>query len=85
MNAYTWDDVRAHSTVKSCWLVVRDKVYDATLFLEQHPGGMEAILKHAGTDATEDYDFHSPEAQRHWDALVIGRLAVDREQKCSLM
>jgi hypothetical protein len=32
------------------------QVYDATPFLNDHPGGAEAILDLAGQDATEDFN-----------------------------
>ena len=39
--------------------MVSDVVYDVTSFLSSHPAGKSAILRHAGTDATEDFGFHS--------------------------
>ncbi|KAF5015759.1 hypothetical protein F66182_12791, partial [Fusarium sp. NRRL 66182] len=55
-------DVAKHNSKESCWIAVRDKVYDITDFLDEHPGGARVILKCAGRDATEDYDaIHPPE------------------------
>ncbi len=37
------------------------KVYDATKWVGQHPGGVTAIMNRAGgiEDASRDFDFHS--------------------------
>ncbi|KAG6920221.1 hypothetical protein DXG01_004990 [Tephrocybe rancida] len=55
--------VAQHANRKSCWIVVHDKVYDVTDFLDEHPGGSKIILKYAGKDATEAYEpIHPPDA-----------------------
>lgn len=52
-----------HATRDSCWIVVHNKVYDVTEFLDEHPGGSKIILKYAGKDATEAYEpIHPPDA-----------------------
>ena len=33
----TYADVKSHSSKKDCYLVVHDKVYDATSFVDEHP------------------------------------------------
>jgi len=68
------EEVSKHNTSDSCWLVVRGRVYDVTAFSSKHPGGPKAILRHAGTDSTEDFDFHSREAQKMWGQYHIGYL-----------
>jgi cytochrome b involved in lipid metabolism len=37
---FTWEEIKGHNTHESCWLVVRNKVYDVTKFLHMHPAGM---------------------------------------------
>ncbi|GLB37708.1 putative cytochrome b5 family protein [Lyophyllum shimeji] len=52
-----------HATRDSCWIVVHNKAYDVTDFLDEHPGGSKIILKYAGKDATEAYELiHPPDA-----------------------
>lgn len=46
------NEVAWHDTVDSCWIVIRDFVYDCTDFLKSHPGGSDVILEYAGRDAT---------------------------------
>ncbi|KAK4705069.1 L-lactate dehydrogenase (cytochrome), partial [Phenoliferia sp. Uapishka_3] len=46
-------DVGAHRTKDDCWIILDGQVWDVTEFLEQHPGGGEVIVKHAGQDVSE--------------------------------
>lgn len=50
--------VAEHASQGDAWIIVKDKVYDVTPYVEEHPGGL-AILRHAGGDATEG--FHGPQ------------------------
>ncbi|GBG24788.1 Succinate dehydrogenase ubiquinone flavoprotein subunit, mitochondrial [Hondaea fermentalgiana] len=60
--AYTMDEIAKHTTKDDCWVILNDKVYDVTEFLENHPGGAKAILLYGGKDATEAFDMlHKPE------------------------
>jgi nitrate reductase (NAD(P)H) len=45
-----------HTTSESAWFVHEGKVYNATAFLEDHPGGPDSILIATGADATEDFN-----------------------------
>ncbi|KXT07152.1 hypothetical protein AC578_2497 [Pseudocercospora eumusae] len=49
-------EVRLHSSRESCWVIISGKAYDVTSFLDQHPGGSNAILRFAGKDATAEYE-----------------------------
>ncbi|XP_063236194.1 uncharacterized protein LOC134538693 [Bacillus rossius redtenbacheri] len=48
----TLDQVAWHDRSDDCWVVVYDRVYDVTRFMDQHPGGEEVFLEYAGRDAT---------------------------------
>ncbi|KAJ4306358.1 hypothetical protein N0V88_001158 [Collariella sp. IMI 366227] len=57
----TSSELAAHTTVASLWLAIDGEVYDFTEFAPTHPGGLSAILQHAGKDATAAYNaVHSP-------------------------
>ena len=56
------------------WLVVHGRVYDASAWVVQHPGGAAALLRAGGRDASKDFDFHSTRARKLWEKLLIGRL-----------
>lgn len=45
---FTREEVEKHNTDSDCWIVVNNKVYDATSVLDWHPGGKAAIVGHAG-------------------------------------
>lgn len=42
------EEVKKHNTAKSLWLVIEGKVYDVTPYSNDHPGGLEIMLQHAG-------------------------------------
>lgn len=72
---YTMEEVEKHDTAESAWFVYHGKVYDATPFLKDHPGGADSILLVAGTDATEDFDaIHSQKAKDMLTEYYIGEL-----------
>ncbi|KAL0566219.1 hypothetical protein V5O48_015793 [Marasmius crinis-equi] len=54
--ALSLQDVAKHNTPQSCWVIIKNKVYDVTEFLDEHPGGSNIILKYAGRDATLAYE-----------------------------
>lgn len=41
-----------------CWIAIKGKVYDVTPYLQEHPGGVPAIVMNGGKDATEDFEVH---------------------------
>ncbi|GAX75762.1 hypothetical protein CEUSTIGMA_g3205.t1 [Chlamydomonas eustigma] len=76
---FTLEDVALHNTEESAWFVHEGAVYDATPFLEQHPGGADSILIVTGMDATEDFNaIHSSKAKGMLKDYYLGRL-VDKK------
>ncbi|XP_039254079.1 cytochrome b5-like [Styela clava] len=73
------DEVKQHNSVKSSWLVIHNKVYDVTKFLEDHPGGEEVLLEQAGKNATEAFEDvgHSSDARSLSEEYLIGELHPD--------
>lgn len=77
----------AHNTEKSCWVSLYSrKVYDITNFLDEHPGGSEVVLEHAGKDITKILadpvsHVHSESAYEMLDdGMMIGYLATSAEE-----
>jgi hypothetical protein len=81
----TMCEVRRHCVPEDCWLLCREFIYDATLFLQEHPGGQRAILKRAGgiVDCGIDMDFHSSHGRIRWKELLIAKLVPCAGDKIS--
>jgi cytochrome b involved in lipid metabolism len=47
-----WQEIRRHNSAQSLWVVIDGEVYDLTVFADKHPGGLPALLKVAGRDAS---------------------------------
>uniref|UniRef100_A0A7S0ULC0 Cytochrome b5 heme-binding domain-containing protein n=1 Tax=Polytomella parva TaxID=51329 RepID=A0A7S0ULC0_9CHLO len=72
---YSLEEVKKHTTSKDCWFVVHGKVYDVTNFVEDHPGGYDAIICNTGKDATANFDEvgHSVSAKKFLQTMCIGK------------
>ncbi|PSS22252.1 hypothetical protein M430DRAFT_65447 [Amorphotheca resinae ATCC 22711] len=72
----TYSEVQKHSGKKDLWLVIHDKVYNTTSFVDEHPGGEEVLLDVGGQDATEAFEDvgHSDEAREILAGLLVGEL-----------
>ncbi|CAH3133803.1 unnamed protein product [Porites lobata] len=73
---FSLEEVSFHADQNSCWIVIKDGVYDMTDFVEKHPGGKEIMLEHAGLDATTVFQDigHSAEALKILAKYYIGEL-----------
>ncbi|KAL9113575.1 MAG: hypothetical protein Q9227_002313 [Pyrenula ochraceoflavens] len=73
---FTYAQVAEHSTKKDIYLVIHDKVYNTSSFIDEHPGGEEVLLDVGGQDATEAFEDvgHSDEAREILDGLLVGTL-----------
>ncbi|MCJ1397483.1 hypothetical protein MMC11_000676 [Xylographa trunciseda] len=58
------------------YVVIHDKIYNASTFVDEHPGGEEVLLDVGGQDATEAFEDvgHSDEAREILDGLLVGTL-----------
>ncbi|KAJ6571700.1 hypothetical protein B0H19DRAFT_1130784 [Mycena capillaripes] len=81
---YTAEDVAAHTTQSNCWLSHKDKVYNVSKFINDHPGGDDIILKYAGKDVEAamagqdgEHHEHSEAAYEMLDEYQIGRLGTE--------
>eukprot|EP00563_Minutocellus_polymorphus_P004575 CAMPEP_0181028856 /NCGR_PEP_ID=MMETSP1070-20121207/4888_1 /TAXON_ID=265543 /ORGANISM="Minutocellus polymorphus, Strain NH13" /LENGTH=889 /DNA_ID=CAMNT_0023106127 /DNA_START=22 /DNA_END=2692 /DNA_ORIENTATION=- len=85
---FTMEEVEKHTTEEDVWIVVNNKVYDCTEYLELHPGGVDSITINAGADATEDFTaIHSLKATKMLERYYIGDLdtkSVKKEAKSDL-
>lgn len=90
---FTMEEIEKHNTEHDVWIIVNDRVYDCTEYLELHPGGADSILINAGADSTEDFEaIHSTKATKMLEKFYIGDLDKgsikktvddDKEDVCS--
>jgi len=73
---FTFSDVSEHTTKKDLYMVIHEKVYDSSSFVDEHPGGEEVLLDVGGQDATEAFEDvgHSDEAREILERLYVGEL-----------
>jgi len=79
----TMAECKKHNTEEDCWLVMFDKVYDVTAFLDEHPGGSEIMVDVTGRDATDDFEdvVHSSTARKQLEGMYIGDLHPEDKAK----
>jgi len=72
----SYSDVASHSSKKDLYVVIHDKVYNASSFVDEHPGGEEVLLDVGGQDATEAFEDvgHSDEAREILSGMLLGNL-----------
>jgi delta8-fatty-acid desaturase len=72
---FTIEEVRKHDQRGDCWIVIEDRVYDATKFALEHPGGALVIWDVAGRDATDHFlAFHPRGTEYKLRPLLKGSL-----------
>lgn len=55
-SGYTLAEVATHKSASSCWTAINGNVYDVTTWINQHPGGPQAILSLCGTDGSSAFN-----------------------------
>ncbi|KAG2073551.1 cytochrome b5 [Suillus decipiens] len=75
----TYEELKAHSTKDSFYVLIHGEVYDVTKFMDEHPGGDDVILAEAGKDATQAFEDvgHSDEARDLLPPLLVGKFEKD--------
>ena len=73
---YTMEEVAKHNKKEDLWVVVKGVVLDLTNWLDDHPGGPQALLNFMGRDATEEFEMlHDDEViPKYAPSQVIGRV-----------
>lgn len=54
--ALSLQEVSQHNKKDDCWVIIHNKAYDLSDFIDEHPGGLAIIMKYAGKDATKAFD-----------------------------
>ena len=73
---FTMEEVAKHNKKEDLWVVVKGVVMDVTNWLDEHPGGPQAIMNFMGRDATEEFEMlHDDEViPKYAASQVIGRV-----------
>jgi flavocytochrome c len=73
---FTMEEVAKHNKKEDLWVVVKGVVMDLSNWLEEHPGGPQAIMNFMGRDATEEFEMlHDDEViPKYAPEQVIGRV-----------
>ena len=75
---YTLAEVAKHCTKDDAWVVIDERVYDVTRFIERHPGGVGPIVALAGKDCTDVFaNYHAARIYRTMlPGFLIGEMAA---------
>ena len=81
MEVINLEELSYHCTREDGWMVIYDKVYNVTEYLEKdrHPGGEDVMLEYLGYDATMAFRGvgHSRGALRMLEKYLVGILPQD--------
>ena len=73
----TWAQVQQLADDRNkCIIVIKNRVYDVTKFIDEHPGGEEVLKEQHGRDASNPFEDvgHSMDAHEQLKAYEIARL-----------
>ena len=73
---YSLEEVAKHNTKEDLWIAVKGVVMDVTNWVDEHPGGPQALFTHMGKDASEEFEMlHDDEViPKYAASIVIGRV-----------
>ncbi|KAF2754190.1 Flavocytochrome c [Pseudovirgaria hyperparasitica] len=70
------EEVAKHNKKDDLWIAVKGIVLDLTEWVDEHPGGPQALYSHMGKDASEEFEMlHDDEViPKYAPEIVIGRV-----------
>eukprot|EP00227_Mantoniella_beaufortii_P008841 CAMPEP_0197575742 /NCGR_PEP_ID=MMETSP1326-20131121/1031_1 /TAXON_ID=1155430 /ORGANISM="Genus nov. species nov., Strain RCC2288" /LENGTH=133 /DNA_ID=CAMNT_0043138559 /DNA_START=52 /DNA_END=453 /DNA_ORIENTATION=- len=77
---YSRAQVAKHNKQTDLWVVIKGKVFDLSEYVDEHPGGVKAMMKNAGGDATAGF-FGPQHPSRAHDMLGEYQVGVLEEEE----
>ncbi|KAF2836510.1 Flavocytochrome c [Patellaria atrata CBS 101060] len=73
---FTLEEVAKHNKKEDLWIAVKGIVLDVTNWVDEHPGGPQALFSHMGRDASEEFEMlHDDEViPKYAPEIVIGKV-----------
>ncbi|KAF2764793.1 Flavocytochrome c [Teratosphaeria nubilosa] len=73
---FTLEEVATHNKKEDLWIAVKGIVLNVTDWVDEHPGGPQALFSHMGRDASEEFEMlHDDEViPKYAPEIVIGRV-----------
>ena len=73
---YSLEDIAKHNTKEDLWIAVKGVVMNVTDWVDEHPGGPQALFSHMGKDASDEFEMlHDDEViPKYAASIVIGRV-----------
>lgn len=65
----SFEEAAKHNSAGDCWLVVKNKIYSVSSYLNKHPGDAETITPFCGKDATAAFE-GKPHSEEAWEMLA---------------
>jgi len=53
---FSLEEIAKHNTKEDLWIAVKGIVLNVTDWVDEHPGGPQALFSHMGRDATEEFE-----------------------------
>merc|ERR1711939_832141 len=80
---YSLEEVAKHNKKEDLWIAVKGIVMNVTDWVDEHPGGPQALFSHMGKDASEEFEMlHDDEViPKYAPGIVIGKV---KEQEVTL-
>lgn len=72
--ANTTAQVSTHKTQADCWIIISNKIYSVSAFLDSHPGGVSSITPYCGKDATSAFKTHGSSGGRDHSSYAYSLL-----------
>ena len=85
MESFTYEDVKREIDKGRCIIIANGYIYDATEYLNKHPGGKYVIECSKGKNVDIHFNRHPRFAQKKWEGFKIGKLAGNSSGCCIII